>query len=80
MYSTRLVPAEWHLLFPSAGKVSKRAVAASAASEVTTGAWPVQPVPAECEKKAEHNTLDSGPISIIPETNSPCRDIMREHP
>jgi hypothetical protein len=31
----------------------KNPVAAFAASEVTAGAWPVQPAPAECEKKAE---------------------------
>ncbi len=45
------MPADWHLPFPAAGKVSKRAVAASAASEVTAGSWPLQPAPADANKK-----------------------------
>ena len=57
MYSTRLMPAEWHLLFPSAGKVSKRAVAASAASEVTAGARPLQPAPADANKKGNGDSV-----------------------
>jgi len=47
------VPAEGHLLFSAGKKVSKNPVAAPAASKVTAKASPVQPAPAECEKKAE---------------------------
>jgi len=53
----RLVPAGGHLLFSAGKKVSKNPVAASATSEVTAGAWLVQPAPANARRKRNGDSL-----------------------
>ena len=46
-----------HLLFSAGKKVSKNPVAASAASEVTAGASPLQPAPADANKKGNGDSV-----------------------
>jgi len=51
------VPADGHILFSAGKKVCKNPVAAPAASEVSALALPVQPAPADANKKGNGDSV-----------------------